>query len=70
MAKSRNGKVATGITLAGAFFVLIAFFTPNWLVTDGKLPKPKFEKIGELNHQGVSSCFLLSFVFNYFIILN
>lgn len=69
MAKTKTGKVATGLTLAGFFFVLVAFFTPNWLETDGKLPKPKFEKIGELNHQGVSTGRLLSFLFRLYRLL-
>ncbi|RZF32248.1 hypothetical protein LSTR_LSTR009477 [Laodelphax striatellus] len=46
MGKSRNGKIATGLTIAAFFFVTIAYFTPNWLVTDGQLKHPKFEKIG------------------------
>lgn len=46
MAKSKTGKIATGLTLLGFLFVLIAFSTASWLVTDGELPNPKFEQIG------------------------
>lgn len=47
MAKSKTGKIATGLTLLGFLFVLIAFSTASWLVTDGELPNPKFEQIGK-----------------------
>ncbi|XP_043476492.1 uncharacterized protein LOC122507701 [Leptopilina heterotoma] len=46
MGKTRTGKVAIGLTMVGFIFVLIAFTTPNWLQTDGKLDSPKFRKIG------------------------
>ncbi|XP_050419952.1 uncharacterized protein LOC126832938 [Adelges cooleyi] len=46
MAKSRNGLTAVGLSVLGTFFVLLAFCTKNWLVTDGKLEHPKFERIG------------------------
>lgn len=46
MGKTRTGKVAIGLTMVGFIFVLVAFTTPNWLQTDGKLDSPKFRKIG------------------------
>uniref|UniRef100_A0A1B6CZL8 Uncharacterized protein n=1 Tax=Clastoptera arizonana TaxID=38151 RepID=A0A1B6CZL8_9HEMI len=46
MAKTRTGKIATGLAVGGFFFVLLAFTTPSWLVTDGLLEKPKFEQLG------------------------
>ncbi|CAB0039652.1 unnamed protein product, partial [Trichogramma brassicae] len=38
-------KVATVCTAISFIFLLIAFTTPNWLETDGKLEKPKFEQL-------------------------
>ncbi|XP_050538077.1 uncharacterized protein LOC126903712 [Daktulosphaira vitifoliae] len=46
MAKSRNGLTAVGLSVLGTLFVLLAFCTKSWLVTDGKLEHPKFERIG------------------------
>jgi len=46
MAKSRTGKIAAGLAGAAFFFVLIAFATPSWVVSDGYLPQPKMEQIG------------------------
>lgn len=46
MAKSRNGLTAVGLSVLGAFLILLAFTTKSWLVTDGKLEHPKFERIG------------------------
>lgn len=49
MAKSRNGLTAVGLSVLGAFLVLLAFTTKSWVVTDGKLEHPKFERIGQYN---------------------
>lgn len=46
MAKSKNGLVATGLTVISFILILIAFSTSNWLETDGKLKDPKFKKLG------------------------
>jgi len=47
MAKSRNGLTAVGLSVLGGFLVLLAFTTESWLVTDGQLEHPKFERIGK-----------------------
>ena len=44
--KTKTGLTAIALTIASFFFVLIAFCTPYWLVADGKLLKPNFERIG------------------------
>ncbi|KAL4153768.1 hypothetical protein QTP88_001601 [Uroleucon formosanum] len=46
MAKSRNGLTAVGLSVLGAFLVLLAFTTKNWLVTNVNFGHPKFERIG------------------------
>lgn len=47
MAKSKTGLFALGFFIFASLFVLIAFVSPYWLVTDGKLKDPKFVKIGK-----------------------
>ncbi|XP_029053563.1 uncharacterized protein LOC114881089 [Osmia bicornis bicornis] len=46
MGKTRNGKAAVTCTVLAFVLIVIAFTTPNWLETDGKLDNPKFVKIG------------------------
>ncbi|XP_015585785.1 uncharacterized protein LOC107263283 [Cephus cinctus] len=46
MGKSRNGKIAAASTAVAFLLIVIAFTTPNWLQTDGKLENPQFNKIG------------------------
>ncbi|XP_016659524.1 uncharacterized protein LOC107883632 [Acyrthosiphon pisum] len=46
MIKSRNGLTAAGLSVLGTFLVLLAFTTKSWLVTDGKLKNPEFERLG------------------------
>lgn len=46
MGKSKTGLVATICTGVAFILILIAFTTPNWLETDGKLKDPKFVRIG------------------------
>ncbi|XP_060858131.1 uncharacterized protein LOC132935552 [Metopolophium dirhodum] len=46
MAKSKNGLTAVGLSFSGAFLVILAFVTKSWLVTDGHLKHPKFDRIG------------------------
>lgn len=46
MSKSKTGLFALGFFGVASLFILIAFVSPYWLVTDGKLPKPKFLRIG------------------------
>ncbi|XP_003245455.1 uncharacterized protein LOC100573577 [Acyrthosiphon pisum] len=46
MAKSRNCLTAAGLSVFGALLILLAFTTKSWLVTDGKLKHPEFERLG------------------------
>lgn len=45
--KSKTGLFALGFFTLASLFVVIAFVSPYWLVTDGKLKNPKFIKIGK-----------------------
>lgn len=45
--KSRTGLVATAFAALAFLFIFIAFVSPYWLETDGKLKDPKFLNIGE-----------------------
>lgn len=47
MAKSKNGMVAISLPVLGAFLILLAFITKSWVVTDGELEHPAFERIGQ-----------------------
>lgn len=49
MVKSKTGSFALGFFAFASFFIIIAFVSPYWLVTDGKLRNPKFIKIGKLS---------------------
>lgn len=44
--KTKTGLCAITITILSFLFVIIAFCTPCWLVTDGELEDPKFIRIG------------------------
>ncbi|KAK4880529.1 hypothetical protein RN001_008675 [Aquatica leii] len=44
--KTKTGLSAVALTVTSFLFVLIAFCTPCWLVADGRLPNPTFERIG------------------------
>ncbi|XP_067014267.1 uncharacterized protein kune [Anabrus simplex] len=44
--KSKTGLTATYSTVLAFLFIFIAFVTPYWLETDGKLKDPKFIRIG------------------------
>ncbi|KDR20697.1 uncharacterized protein LOC110828763 [Zootermopsis nevadensis] len=44
--KSRTGLVATAFAALAFVFIFIAFVSPYWLETDGKLKDPKFLNIG------------------------
>ncbi|XP_065210528.1 uncharacterized protein kune [Planococcus citri] len=46
MIKTRLGLTALGFAAVAILFILLAFVTSSWLVTDGELEKPKFESIG------------------------
>lgn len=48
MGKTRTGKAAVVCTAVAFVLVVIAFTTPNWLATDGKLDNPQFIKIGKI----------------------
>lgn len=56
MPKTKTGKFAVGFTAVGFLFVLIAFVSPYWLESDGKIRNPKFQKIGKL--VSVSQCWV------------
>lgn len=45
--KSKTGLFALGFYCFASLFILLAFVSPYWLVTDGKLKNPKFIKIGK-----------------------
>lgn len=47
MAKSKTGTFALAFFVFASLFIIIAFVSPYWLVTDGKLKNPKFKKIGK-----------------------
>lgn len=47
MTKSKTGYFALGFFAFAALFIIIAFGSPYWLVTDGKLKDSKFLKIGK-----------------------
>jgi len=49
MGKTKTGKIAVACTAVAFVLVVIAFTTPNWLETDGKLDNPQFVKIGKIN---------------------
>jgi hypothetical protein len=46
-ASTKTTKYAVGFTFVAAIFILIAFVSPYWLQTDGKLPNPKFTNLGK-----------------------
>lgn len=46
MAKSKTGYTALSFFTIASLLTLIAFVSPYWLVTDGKLKDPKFIRIG------------------------
>lgn len=45
-ASNRNTRVAVGISAMAFTLFLIAFVTPYWLVTDGRLSDPRFTNLG------------------------
>jgi hypothetical protein len=57
--KSKTGLFALGFFIFASLFVIIAFVSPYWLVTDGKLKNPKFLKIGKKSFVSVGffTCF-------------
>lgn len=65
--KSKTGIIATTFAVLAFLFVFIAFVSPYWLETDGKLKDPKFLNIGEflkflrLLVGVVQVCFTLTF---------
>ncbi|KAI8429911.1 hypothetical protein MSG28_000385 [Choristoneura fumiferana] len=46
VSKSKTGLFALGFFVFASFFIILAFVSPYWLVTDGKLKNPKFIQIG------------------------
>lgn len=65
MGKTRNGKAAVICTAIAFLLIVIAFTTPNWLETDGKLENPKFIKIGNL----IKNIFILFMLLLYYFVL-
>lgn len=53
MGKTKTGKFAAACTAVAFVLVVIAFTTPNWLETDGKLDNPQFVKIGKMKPRPV-----------------
>ena len=45
-ARTKTAKYAVGFTFGAFILILIAFSTPYWLQTDGKLKNPKFTNLG------------------------
>lgn len=43
---NKNQRIAIGFYAVAALFILIAFVSPYWLQTDGKLANPKFINLG------------------------
>jgi len=56
MGKTRTGKAAAICTAVAFVLVVIAFTTPNWLETDGKLDNPQFVKIGKIRCKTSNVC--------------
>ncbi|GLH05494.1 hypothetical protein R5R35_001529 [Gryllus longicercus] len=44
--KTKTGLAATYLTVLAFLLIFVAFVTPCWLETDGKIPNPKFIRIG------------------------
>lgn len=55
-ARTKTAKYAVGFTFGAFVLLVIAFSTPYWLQTDGKLKNPKFTNLGKLNFR-VWLCF-------------
>lgn len=53
MAKSRNGLVSAGLTVLGFLFLLLAFTSHSWVVSNGRVNNAQFQSIGK-KHWGVS----------------
>lgn len=67
MSKTLNGKAAVICTAFAFLSIIIAFTTPNWLETDGKLENPKFVKIGNLIY--IFDILVRKILFKYYIAL-
>lgn len=46
---NKNQRVAIGFYAVAALFIVIAFVSPYWLQSDGKLAEPKFLNLGKLS---------------------
>lgn len=46
-ASTKTGKIAVGLTAFSFIFIFIAFVSPYWLQTDGKLKEAKFRNLGK-----------------------
>lgn len=57
MTKSKTGLFALGFFTFASLFTIVAFVSPYWLVTDGKLKDPKFLKIGRYRLNITDWCF-------------
>lgn len=63
-ARTKTAKYAVGFTFGAFALILIAFVSPYWLQTDGKLTHPKFTNLGNLENQ-FSGVVVLNKVFNF-----
>lgn len=62
-ASTKTSKYAVGFTFASFLFILVAFVSPYWLQTDGRLPNPKFENLGKLKkHENSILCLGCGFI--------
>lgn len=58
MGKSRVALTAIGYSCFSFLCIFLAFVSPSWLVTDGTLKNPKFEKLGKANYTLFSSVYI------------
>lgn len=62
VSKSKTGLTALGFYGFAFLFITIAFVSPYWLVTDGKLKNPKFIKIGKLEKYHLFLVYIIVFI--------
>lgn len=46
-ASTKTSRFAVGFAIVGFLFVVIAFCSPYWLISDGVLKRPKFTNLGK-----------------------
>lgn len=62
--KSKTGSFALGFFVLASIFTVIAFVSPYWLVTDGKLKDPKFIRIGKYLLDNIFSLLIVVIILN------